>query len=101
MSMEEARKAAELEAEARRLGIPAWQLEMARAVPTSVIQDIVADNRRAQELKPLSEEVAQKPRGGWVDPAPLAPPPGIQYVDRIAAHFERLDRAELARKLKP
>jgi hypothetical protein len=107
-TVEEARAAEKLEAEARRLGIPSWQLEMSRAVPTELVQAIVADNRRGQELKPLSEqvaqrpreEVAQKPRGtGFVDPRPLEPPPGIEHIDRIASHFERLERAELARRL--
>jgi hypothetical protein len=57
--------------QARRLGIPEWQLEAALAVPTSVIDDLVSDSRPPYtvEAKPSPEPV----RGtGWAEQVPLA-----------------------------
>ena len=55
--------------------------EMARAVDTKVIQDIVRDNRAPPTPPPSSPT----PGGnGWVDPLPLAAtPPGYQHIERM------------------
>ena len=49
-TVDEARRAAALAEEARRLGIEPWQLDMANAVPTDVLRDIVADSRAQRAL---------------------------------------------------
>jgi hypothetical protein len=41
--------------------------------------------------------VGSVPRGGWVDPPKLSPPPGIDILDRLLDHADRLDRAERAK----
>ena len=57
MSIDDARRDAARAARAARMGIPEWQLEMSEAVPTSVIDDLVADSRRSWtlEAKPSPE----------------------------------------------
>jgi hypothetical protein len=82
MSIDDARRDAARAAQARRMGIPEWALEMVQAVGTDVIQDIVADSRRSWTAEPKPEP--EPVRGtGWVDPAPLAPPPGINIIDQM------------------
>ena len=71
MSVEEARRAAVREAEARRRGIEPWQLEMAEAVPSDLVGDIVRDQTRAAKPEP-STPVR---RGtGWAPERPLESP---------------------------
>jgi hypothetical protein len=41
--------------------------------------------------------VGSVPRGGWVDPPKLVPPPGIDILDRLMDHQDALDRAERAK----
>jgi hypothetical protein len=41
--------------------------------------------------------VGSVPRAGWVDPPKLSPPPGIDILDRLLNHQDRLDRAERAK----
>jgi hypothetical protein len=65
--------------------------EMANAIPDDVIRGIVRDNQAPQGPSsagaiPSSQTVSHV-RGvpglgtGWSEPAPLRPPPGIQWVD--------------------
>jgi hypothetical protein len=82
-----------------------WMLEMARAVPTSLIRDIVRDGGPAQ-LRPLVPPSADPPPA-VATTVPLGPPPGIAAIDAIAKGFEDRERAEaianqmdIARKLK-
>jgi hypothetical protein len=96
--MEQEQRQAALAAEARRLGLEPWQLEMARAVPTDVVRSIVSDLRRGPPqrsgLAPESDEGA-RPRGAAVGiERPLAPPPGVALVDRIAEAFDRRERPQ-------
>jgi hypothetical protein len=79
---------------------PSTMREFAEAVPTSLVRDVVADNRApqgpsSQGAVPSSQQVSNVRTGGggnrtgWQNPIPLSPPPGIGLVDRIA----RLDSA--------
>jgi hypothetical protein len=74
---------------------------MSLAMPPSVIRDMaVLDDRLVKEIALRDARAPTGPRGaipssqqaggggsspsstpGWVDPAPLGPPPGINYVD--------------------
>lgn len=81
MSVEDAKRAQALAEEARRRNIPEYQLEAARAVPDSLVSDLVADSRRSSPLEPssvvprrASEPVAEK-GSGWIKNVPLTPPP--------------------------
>jgi len=70
---------------------------MVEAVGTDVIQDLVADSRRryTAERKPEPEPV----RGtGWVEPAPLKPPDGINIIDAMCEAQDRADRADRLRE---
>jgi hypothetical protein len=101
---EEAQAQAELEAEARRLGVQPFELRMARAVPDDVMRGIVRDQRRgvAQRSGLAAESDAPRqsvPRVAVGVEIPLTPPPGVALVDRIAEAFAALDRVERARRL--
>jgi hypothetical protein len=103
-TIDEARRQAALVAEAKRLGVEPFQLEMARAVGTDVVRDIVKDLRRgpAQRSSSMAEEpgAASTPRQGAVAVAqPLRSPPGINLLDALVEHQDRLDRAERAERL--
>jgi hypothetical protein len=66
-------------------------LEMARAVPDHVLRDIAMRDNRAPTGRPGMIPTSQQPSGGggpspsstpgWVEPTPLGPPPGINWVD--------------------
>ena len=65
------------------------------AVDDRLMADIVADGRRNREpgWLPPKEGPAVERGSGWSTPIPLeGSVPGIQHIDRIAAHFDRLDR---------
>jgi hypothetical protein len=46
-----------------------------------------------------SQHISGERGSGWVDAAPIGPPPGIRYVDAQLDAQDAKDRAELARKL--
>jgi hypothetical protein len=102
---DEVAKRAELIRQSRRSGLPEWQLEMSQAVGTQAIRGIVKDLYRgpAQRSSPIPEDRTEReapPKGdGWVEAKALAPPPGIALIDRIVDAQDRLDRAELERRL--
>jgi hypothetical protein len=72
---------------------PSAMREMAQAVPTSLIRDVVGDNRApqgpsSQGVVPTSQQVSNvrsggSPRGGWAREIPLSNPPGINWVDAL------------------
>jgi hypothetical protein len=89
-----------------------WMREMAQAVPTSLVRDIVNDFRGGPaQLRPLAEflnkgPVAEPPLA-VATTVPLGPQPGIAAVDAIAKGFadrEKLEElaklADIAAKLK-
>jgi hypothetical protein len=74
---------------------PSAIAEIVRAVPDSLVRAVVADNLRAQQARsasPPPAEPAQKGTG-WVDPAPLKPPPGVGLCDRMMDQQDARDRA--------
>src|SRR5262245_27569100 len=76
--------------------------EMAAAVPTSVVRDIVKDLRAGvpPPSSMVNQPAAAVQRGtGWQEPRPLESPPGQQYIDRLMAQEDRQWRAERARQL--
>src|SRR6266851_594010 len=96
MAVEEARRAAVREAEARRRGIEPWQLEMAEAVPSDLVGDIVRDQTRA--AKPEAAEPVRR-GSGWAPERPLDPPPGVAIMDQMMDAQDAVDRSALAKRL--
>jgi hypothetical protein len=102
-TVEEAKRIEQLQAEARRLGIPVWQLEAARSVPSDLIRDIVADSRNASGPSSIAASPSQAvgERGtGWAKDTPLAPPPGVAILDKIMDVQDAFDRREREKQLK-
>jgi hypothetical protein len=73
---------------------PATMREFAEAVPTSLIRDVVRDNRAPQgpssagasgQLTKTSSNpgIPGSNTSGWLRETPLGPPPGISYVDML------------------
>jgi hypothetical protein len=68
-------------------------LEMARAVPDSVMAGVMGDARRKSNLPAVHPE--PKVRGtGWVDEVAKGPPPGIAILDKVMDHQDARDRRE-------
>jgi hypothetical protein len=84
-----------------------WMLEMARAVPTSLVRDIVNDFRGGPTVpKPLVPP-SEEPAPAQATTVPLGLSPHVKYVDAVALGFAERERAEaiahqldIARKLK-
>src|SRR5260221_4662983 len=69
---------------ARKAGMPEWMQEMSEAVPTSLVQDIVADGRRSMTPSSLAKSGPEPKKGtGWQEEIPLKPAPGIGLVDQL------------------
>jgi hypothetical protein len=92
--------------EARARGVPDWAIDMANAVPTDLIRDIVHDNRAptgpsAQGIIPSSQQVSNVRTGGSATGhvVPLSNPPGTNWVDAICIADDVRQRAEVKRKL--
>jgi hypothetical protein len=81
------------------MGLPRSVVEeMARAVPDGLVREVVAEQRRSVSLPSVGPE--QGRRGtGWVEPKPLASPPGIAHCDRMVDVQDAVDRAALAKRL--
>jgi hypothetical protein len=73
---------------------------MIDAVPDHLMTDLRSDARRPNAVTGGATAPSQPvQRGsGWVSPAPLTPPPGIEHCDRMMDEQDRIDRAELALK---
>jgi len=100
-SMSEALARAQLEAEARRLGLQPWQLEMAQAVGDGLVRDLVQDFKRGvpQRSSIASEGPPRERRSAGAVASPLAAPPGISLVDQLCELQDRIDRADREREL--
>jgi hypothetical protein len=91
--------------EAAMIGLQPYQVRANRAVPDSLVRDIVADSRRGPTApSSLASSVqSEKPRplsGGSV---PIQPPPGLNYVDQqvnAATRREYLIRAQQIAELQ-
>jgi hypothetical protein len=73
--------------------------DLVNGVPDSVMHDICRDNRAPSGLcsmvpEKLSSERQALPLStpGWVEPRPLANPPGIAHVDRLLDAADARDR---------
>jgi hypothetical protein len=69
-----------------------------QAVPTGLVKQIVEDFRRgvpepSSGMVPPPAPMPTQP-GGPPKEVPIQPPPGIQYVDRIAEAFAERERSE-------
>jgi hypothetical protein len=84
--LDDARRNADIEARARRMGIEPWVLEMSEAVPTELIREIVADNRKPPTL-PIVPAESPKPGSGWVEPRVEDRSREIEMVDRMVEHM--------------
>jgi len=75
--------------------------EMVNAIPESVMGGIRSD---ALKPNPVTQGAAPQPqpqrKGGWVQPRPIEPPPGIGLCDRLMDAQDEIDKAELALKLR-
>ena len=99
---EEARRQAALAEQARKLGIPEWQLEMSRTVDDALMQDIVADAGRSnQPSSMIAKGPAPEPvKGtGWQADTPLAQPPGIDLIDRMVKVQDQINAAQKVQEL--
>jgi hypothetical protein len=86
-----------------RMRMPASAIQaMVEAVPDALVRNIARDfHRGVTAPSSMIPGRGQEPvvRGsGWVDPAPLASPPGIKLIDQMAAVEDRQWRAERARQ---
>jgi hypothetical protein len=73
---------------------PSAMREMVRAVPDRLVREVVTDNLRKQPSSP-TPSAAEKPKGsGWVEPSPLAPPPGVALLDKMMHVEDARDRAD-------
>ena len=86
-------------------------LEMIKAVPESLMRELRADARRPNPVTeassstvrstPAAQHSQPQRKGGWVEPRPLEPPPGVALADRLVDAQDARDRAELIeRELK-
>jgi hypothetical protein len=95
--LEKQRRAAEANAQGRQ----EWELDAERAVPTSLIRDIVSDAYRGipqtTSMIPDRQRAQDRPRAASGGTAPLTPPPGINYIDRMCEAQDRVDRAAAIR----
>jgi hypothetical protein len=82
---------------------------MERATPTAMVRDIAMRDNRAplgpsgEGIIPSSQQMSNVRLGssgtsGWRDATPLAPPPGVNILDRIMDHEDAKDRAELVER---
>jgi hypothetical protein len=80
-----------------------WHHDMMRAVPDGLVRQIVNDHRGGPaKLAPLSSDqrgVVGQPEPGWIDAAPLGPPPGQAYIDQLCAAADAEDRVERLSKV--
>jgi hypothetical protein len=77
--------------------------EMVKAVPTSLVRDIVNDARRSNDvgwLKPPEGPAVQRGTG-WVTPPGLSDSvPGLKYIDQMIDVQDLVDKKELEGKFK-
>ena len=76
-----------------------WMLEMAKAVPTDLVRDIVNDFRAGPAtLRPLVPP-SEEPPPAVATTVPLGKQPGIDAIDAIAKGFADRERLEEFAKL--
>jgi hypothetical protein len=91
-----------------RLSMPRSVMqEMAKAIPDAMVREIAMKDHRAptgpsgQGIVPSSQQMTNvrgtSGRGGWSEPTPLGPPPGIDLVDAQLIADDVRQRAEKKR----
>jgi hypothetical protein len=89
--------------EDRAFAVQPWQVEMAQAVPTGLVRDLVADAMPSLRgpVKPTDQVVVvpatEARRSVEIGPPPL---PEVRWVDRIAEGFDQRERLEALAKQK-
>jgi hypothetical protein len=88
------------EREAAMTGLQPYQVRANRAVPNSLIRDIVADSRRGPTApSSLASSVqSEKPRPPSGGVTPISQPPGIAHIDRLCDEADRRARAVAAQQ---
>jgi hypothetical protein len=102
MSVEDAKRQQAIANEARRRGIPEWQLEMANAVGDDLLRDLVADSKRNSQPSSIAAKpkVEEPPRGSWgTGSVPLSQPPGVDLIDRMVKVQDALNAAQKVQEL--
>jgi hypothetical protein len=97
-----------LDLTARATMPPQAMRDLVAAVPDRLMSDLRADARKpnpvtqsvAQLTKGGGERVQIQPGSGWVNPNPLTPPPGLNYVDQQVDAQDAIDKAERRRLFK-
>jgi hypothetical protein len=95
-----------LERAAKMLGLSVVQYLMMKAVPDSLMHDIVMDNRRgisnsASMLPPQPSKPVERGTG-WVEPAPVRQPPGAEpggLIDQMCEAEAQREKAEKIAKI--
>ena len=78
---------------------------MVEAEPNGFMSGVMRDNRAPTgrpgmiPTQPSASGAAPVNKSGWVDAAPISPPPNLRYVDAQLIADEVRQRAELKRKL--
>jgi hypothetical protein len=85
---------------------------MQQACDTKTMQDIVNDHRTSvfgpgagPAAKVVPADAGKVTTGtdgvkwGWQEPRPLRPPEGVDALDRIVDHFDRVDKARRVQEL--
>jgi hypothetical protein len=82
-----------------------WASQMAETIPTSLIQDVLQDTRRAGQAQAGMVRDEGRPSNygvvkGWQEPVPLAGSvKGIKLVDELCDAQDILDKRALAKRL--
>jgi hypothetical protein len=96
MSVHDDQQAVRLAAEAKARNLPEWAVDAERAVPTSLIRDVVSDAYRgisqSASMLPPHMRSEDKPRPASGGTVPIQPPPGINYIDQMCEAQSRADR---------
>jgi hypothetical protein len=86
--------------------LPEWAADLARCVNDRLMKDIVSDGRAHNVILSrggTAKDNKEPSRGtGWVEPPSTSKwqaESGINLVDRLVDHQDRLDRAQLVRQL--
>jgi hypothetical protein len=84
---------------------PSALRDLAAAIPDSLARDLRGDAMRGNPAT-QSRTMLTPDRGGevqrgsgWRAPNPISPPPGIDHCDRMVDQQDRVDRADLERRL--
>ncbi len=82
---------------------PEWVRNMAAAVPTDAVRSVVHDLRRGvaepSSIMPQPSQPQVERGSGWREQNPLGPPSGVAICDQLVDQQDRVDKADLARRL--